>query len=138
MKYQVYQGLQVPNIEDKDAVLDILSGIMTIIDEKDPIRLKKATIGINNFTTADNAIYYNRKYMYIPESVLRDVLTNICYMDIPDQVSLLKSSRYEFHRIIPEAYYTEIQVENPIGSEIVDCLTLDYKVIRMIRQDFDI
>lgn len=136
MKYQVYQGLQVPNIEDKEATLDILSGIMTILDEKDGFYMKKTGV-INSFTAADNAVYYNRKYLYIPETILKEILTNICYMDIPDQVSLLKSSRYEFHRIIPEAYYTEIQVTNPVGIEAVDCLTLDYKVIRMIRQDFD-
>lgn len=34
MKYHVYQSLQVPNIEDKEATMDILEGILSILDEK--------------------------------------------------------------------------------------------------------
>lgn len=136
MRYHVYQVLQCKNIEDKEAVLDIIEGILTILDEKD-VLLKKAKGAVNDFTAADNAVYYDRKYLYIPERILKEILGDICYMDIPDQVSLLKAARYDYKRIIPEAFYTEVSVSNPIGGQTVDCLTLNYKVIRTIRMDMD-
>lgn len=136
MRYYVYQALQCKNIEDKEAVLDILEGILTILDEKDVI-FKRAKGAINNFTAADNAVYYDRKHLYIPEKILHEVLGDICYMEIPEQIALLKAARYDYKRIIPEAFYTEVLVSNPIGEQTVDCLTLNYKVIRTIGMDMD-
>lgn len=136
MRYYVYQALQCKNIEDKEAVLDILEGILTILDEKDVI-FKRPKGAINNFTAADNAVYYDRKHLYIPEKILHEVLGDICYMEIPEQIALLKAARYDYKRIIPEAFYTEVFVSNPIGGQTVDCLTLNYKVIRTIGMDMD-
>lgn len=134
MKYLIYQGLTMPSVNDKEAVMDIIDGIFTILDQKEAIKLSYRKI-VNDITAPDNAVYYNKRNLYIPEKLLNEILASVCYMEVPDQVALLKSARYNKERIIPEYFYREMTIHTPVGESTVDCLVVDFRTLCKMQND---
>lgn len=134
MKYLLYQGLELPNPNDKEAVMDIIDGIFTILDQKEVIKLSYRKT-VNDITAPDNAVYFNRRNLYIPEKLLNEILVSVCYMEVQDQVTLLKSAKYNKDRIIPEYFYREMTIYTPVGESIVDCLVVDFRTLCKIDDD---
>lgn len=119
---------------DRDCAIMCIESILESIRYFDKVSIvtPKRTC-YNNKTHPNDAVYFNSRKLFIPEKIVNEVFTRESYLNVIDLLEILKNTRYAHRRIIPENFYEVLKVMTPLESENVDCLVLDYKVLRTIN-----
>lgn len=122
---------------EKECAITCLESIINCLHYTPKIRIGGPFDLIENRISypADSTIYYEKHKLYIPEQVVANAIVNDSYLDIESIVDILKNTRYDHHPIISSNFYQVLHVSTIFGDEFVDCLAIDFSLLKKIVFD---
>lgn len=125
------------NEEEKACAITCLEAIINCLHYTPKVKIGCPFDKIQNKVSypADSAIYYERNKMYIPEQVISSIIVNDSYLDIESIVDILKNTEYDNHPIITSNFYQILHVSTIFDEEFVDCLEIDFSILKKIIFD---
>lgn len=122
-------------IGDRDCAVSTIESILDSIKILPKVPIRKTSRVINEICHPNDAIYFTSKKIYIPEKIVDQILGGDSYLSVEGIVEILANSRYAHRRIIPEDFYEQLFVITPMEEEEIDCLILNYPILRRMASD---
>ena len=120
---------------ERECAIAAIESILAAIKTFPKVQVYKTSKVINEICYPTDAIYFSKNKIYIPEKIVDQILGGDTYLSVESIVEILSNTRYSHRMIIPKEFYDQLYVMNPLFNEEVDCLVLNYLVLRMIAVD---